>query len=113
MPLTPQEIAFLGPVMAESAEVRIGPAWTLLRQRGIKYSDVIWLLEAYKFVDPPRLSTHFTADGTEMEVLEFGREIHPIPECPWPDVFSVRQREQQLEIEVRELRSQFRKDVPL
>jgi hypothetical protein len=46
MPLTPGEVAFLGSVLAEYADLRDGPAWTVLRERGIKYTDLVWLMEA-------------------------------------------------------------------
>jgi hypothetical protein len=46
MPLTPEEVAFLGPVLAEYADLRVGPAWTVLRERGVRYTDLVWLMEA-------------------------------------------------------------------
>lgn len=110
MPLTPQEIAFLGPTVAEYADLRDGPAWGLLRERGIRYTDIVWLMEAYRVVDPPRLATVVTPDGRTREVLTFGREVDPLPECPWHDAEAARRRNDQLQAEVRAFRSARRKD---
>jgi hypothetical protein len=105
MPLTPEEVACLGPVLAEYADLRDGPGWTVLRERGIKYTDLVWLMEAYQLVDPPRLVTTVTPEGRTVEVLAFGREADPLPDCPWPDAGAARQRNGQLEAEVRAWRS--------
>jgi hypothetical protein len=111
MPLTPEEVAFLGPVVAEYADLRVGPAWTLLRERGIAYTDLVWLMEAYQLVDPPRLVTVVIPDGRTGEVLAFGREPDPLPECPWPDADAARWRNGQLEAEVQAFRSAHRKEA--
>ena len=105
MPLTPEEIAFLAPTWYEYADVRTGPAWTVLHLRGIKYWDIKWLMEAYLGVDPPRIVNFATPDGATSETLEFGRQIDPLPECPWADVEAARRREAEIEPEARELRS--------
>lgn len=106
MPLTQCEIDFLGPVIAENAEVVNGPAWAILHQSGIRYTDLIWLMEAYQFVDPPRLVTRMRSDGTEFEALEIGRNTIPLPTCPWKDALSARQRNTEMEAEVRTLHQQ-------
>lgn len=110
MPLTPEEVAFLGPVLAEYADLRDGPAWAVLRERGIGYTDLVWLMEAYQLVDPPRLATVVTPERRTGEVLAFGREADPLPECPWPDAGVARRRSGQLEAEVRAFRLARRKE---
>ena len=104
MPLTPDEVAFLGPVVAEYADLRDRPAWAALRDRGIRYTALVWLMEAYQVIDPPRLTTVDTPEGP-CEVLAFGRPADPLPECPWPDAGAARRRNDQLEAEVRAFRS--------
>ena len=92
MPLTPQEIAFMGPTTEEYVIQGLGPAWAVLRERGIWYRDLNWLMEAYKIVDPPRSFTISTPDGGTEQILEFGRTPEQLPECPWPDPETVRRR---------------------
>lgn len=111
MPLTPSEIAFLGPAMAEYADVRNGPAWRALRERGVKYTDIVWLMEAYQIADPPRLTPVTSSEGTASEVLAFGRETNALPECPWPDAEAARTRNDELEAEVEAFRSAHGKDA--
>lgn len=66
--------------------------------------------ELYQLVDPPRLATVVTPEGRTAEVLAFGREADPLPDCPWPDAGTARQRNDQLEAEVRAFRSARRKE---
>lgn len=100
MPLTSDEIEFLGPTLAEYSDLQNGPAWQCLHGRGIHYSDLVWLLEAYKFVDPPCVETNVTAEGASIEVFRLGRKIDPLPACPWPSAEVARQRNQEMESEV-------------
>jgi hypothetical protein len=109
MPLTPEEIAFLGPTVAEYSDVKTGPAWTILDQRKISYRCLIWLMEAYQFVDPPRFVSVTAADGTITELLQFGRPSDTAPECPWPDSDAANRRNQEIEPEVQALREVLRK----
>ena len=104
MPLTPNEIAFLGPILAEYSELQFGPVWQVLHERGIHSDDIAWFLEAYKFVDPPRLEMVVTTDGASVEVLRMGRQIEPIPPCPWADAKAARKRNREIEAEVRKQR---------
>ena len=104
MPLTPNEIAFLGPMLAEYSELQFGPVWQVLHKRGIRSDDLAWLLEAYKFVDPPRLEMDVTTDGASVEVLRMGRQIEPIPACPWSGAKVARSRNREIEAEVRKQR---------
>jgi len=105
MPLTPEEIHFLGPALAEYHDLRVGPAWQQLHALGLLYPDVVWLMEAYLAVDPPRIERTVTADGTPAEILAFGRNPESVPECPWADADRARHRNQQLEIEVQAFRA--------
>lgn len=100
MPLTPDEIAFLGPTVAEYADIRTGPAWTRLNELGINYRDIVWLMEAQNFIHPPRLELAIVPGGKISEVLKFGFEMTPVPGCPWPDVETARSRNAQIEFEV-------------
>ena len=104
MPLTPEEIAFLGPTLAEYSDLQRGPAWLVLHERGIRSNDLAWLMEAYKFVDPPRLDMDVTTDGASVEVLRMGRQIEPIPACPWNSAEVARSRNREIEAEVRKQR---------
>jgi hypothetical protein len=101
MPLTQREIAFLGPTLAEYSDLRLGPAWQTLRERGIRPDDLPWLMEAYKVVDPPGIETVGGPDGVTSEVLRLGRQRETIPPCPWPDGEAARKRNRELEAEVR------------
>ena len=105
MPLTPEEMAFLGPTVAEYSEIRLGPAWTVLYKLDVLGSEVTWLMEAYHIVDPIRLVTVATPDGGTKEILEFGRSPEQLPECPWPDAETVRRRNVELELEVEAYRA--------
>jgi hypothetical protein len=60
-------------------------------------------------VDPPRLVAIVTPEGPG-EILEFGREADPLPECPWPDAGVARRRSGQLEAGVRAFRLARRKE---
>lgn len=104
MPLTPNEIAFLGPMLAEYSDLLRGPAWLELHDRGIRSGDLVWLLEAYKFVDPPRLEMDVTTEGASVEVLRMGRQIEPVPACPWSGAEVARSRNREIEAEVRKQR---------
>ena len=104
MPLTSEEIGFLGPVLAEYSELQNGPAWQVLEGRGIRYGDLVWLMEAYKFVDPPCVETTVTAAGGSIEKFRLGRKLDPLPACPWPSAEVARQRNLDLESEVETLR---------
>lgn len=108
MPLTPPEAAFLGPAMAEYADLEIGPAWAQLGERGIAYTDVVWLLEAYQIADLPRLATVQGPDGRAGEILEFGRRAEPMPVCPWSDAAAARLRNALVEPEVHAFRAAHR-----
>ena len=110
MPLTQSEIAFLGQWMAEYVDIRTGPAWSALREHGIRYTDIIWLMEAYQIVDPPRLVRIVTDEGESVEVLQFGRETNSLPECPWADAGAARWRNDELEVEVQAFRSTYRRE---
>jgi hypothetical protein len=104
VPLTSDEIAFLGPTVAEYSDLENGPAWKCLDRRGIRYDDFIWLMEAYKFVDPPCVETLHAAGGNSTEVFRLGRKVHPLPPCPWPNAEVARQRNRDMEVEVEALR---------
>ena len=104
MPLTPEEIAFLGPTLAEYSDLQRGPVWQVLHERGIYSNDLAWLMEAYKFVDPPRLDMDVTTDGAFVEVFRMGRQIEPIPACPWSSAEVARSRNREIEAEVRKQR---------
>ncbi len=67
----------------------------------MKHSDILWLMEAYQIVDPPRLTPAFTPDGHTTEILEFGRPADPLPPCPWPDAETARRRNARIEAEVQ------------
>ncbi len=100
MPLTPEEVAFLGPTLAEYSEIRTGPAWRKLRELGVNYQSLIWLMEAQKIVDPPGIDTVVAADGTAAEVFRLGRDADPVPECPWADAHAVARRDAEIRTEV-------------
>ena len=110
MPLTPEEIAFLAPAVAEYTEVRTGPAWTILNERKIEYQSVTWLMEAYNCVDPPRLVSHSAADGTITETLQFGHPNDIVPDCPWVDNEAASRRNQEIEPEVHAFREARKKE---
>ena len=110
MPLTPEEFAFLAPTWWEYEQLRFGPAWAVLRERGVKYWDIKWLMEAYGYVDPPRIVTVTTPDGATSEVFEIGHQIDPLPKCPWPDVEAARRRDAEIEPEVQACRSALKKE---
>lgn len=101
MPLTPEEIAFLGPTLAEYSDLRLGPAWQGLRDRRISPDDLVWLMEAYKLVDPPVIEKVAGPNGVTPEVFRLGRHHEPLPPCPWPDVVAARKRNREIEVEVR------------
>ena len=104
MPLTREEVAFLGPTVAEYSDVQFGPAWQCLRDRGIRSVDLVWLMEAYKFVDPPGIETVVGPDGVTSEVFRLGRYRETLPPCPWPGVEAARERNRELEVEVQKQR---------
>ena len=110
MPLSPEEIAFLGPTVAEYTDVRTGPAWTVLNERKIGYQSLIWLMEAYQFIDPPRLVTTRATDGSITEVLQFGRPSETPPDCPWLDNEAASRRNTEIEPEVLAFREARRKE---
>jgi len=110
MPLTPEEIAFLGPTVAEYADVRTGPAWTNLNERKISYQSLIWLMEAYQCIDPPRLVTTRPTNGTITEVLQFGRPSETPLDCPWLDNEAASKRNTEIEPEVLAFREAHRKE---
>jgi hypothetical protein len=110
MPLTPKEIAFLAPTVAEYTEVRTGPAWTVLNERKIGYQSVIWLMEAYNCVDPPRLDSSSAAGGSITETLRFGQASDIVPECPWVDNEAASRRNREVEPEVQAFREARRKE---
>lgn len=110
MPLTPEEIAFLAPTVAEYAEVRNGPAWTVLNERKIGYRSLTWLMEAYNCVAPPRLVSQSAADGAITETLQFGQPSDNVPECPWVDNEAARRRNQEVELEVLAFREARKKE---
>jgi hypothetical protein len=110
MPLTPEKVAFLGPTVREYANVQRGPGWSLLDKRGVTYLDILWLMEVYPIIDPPRLTSTLSPDGQAIEALVFGRSADPLPHCPWPDAETARQ--QSLEIEVQAPHSASREGVP-
>jgi hypothetical protein len=101
MPLTPEEIAFLGPTLAEDSDLRLGPAWQTLREQGIRHDDLLWLMEACKFVDPPGIETVVGPNGVTSEVFRLGRHREALPPCPWADAEEARQRNRELEAEVQ------------
>ena len=104
MPLTREEVAFLGPTVAEYSDVQFGPAWQCLRDRGIRSVDLVWLMEAYKFVDPPGIETVVDPDGVTSDVFRLGRYRETLPPCPWADAEDARKRNRELEAEVRKQR---------
>ncbi len=104
MPLTTEEVAFLGPTLAEYSDLQLGPAWQCLRDRGICSDDLVWLMEAYKFVDPPEIETVVDPNGVTSEVFRLGHHHEPLPPCPWADVEAARKRNRELEAEVRKQR---------
>jgi len=104
MPLTSEEIAFLGPTLAEYSDLQLGPAWQCLRHRGIGSDDLVWLMEAYKFVDPPGIETVVDPDGVTSDVFRLGRHQETLPPCPWADVEAARKRNRELEADVRKRR---------
>jgi len=110
MPLTAKEFAFLGPALAEYTEVSTGLAWNVLNERKIHYSSLIWLMEARKCQEPPRLIAGVAPDGTPTETLEFARRNETIPECPWPDNESASRRNKEIEPEVQAFREAQRKE---
>lgn len=110
MPLTHEECEFLGPVFAENADVRIGPAWAILNERGIRNASLIWLIEAYKYVNPPRLVAEAEGDGTIVEKLVFGHTRVQLPPCPWPDDVVAESRNREIAPEVLALREAARKE---
>lgn len=110
MPLTPDEIAFLAPAVAEYADVRTGPAWTILNDRRISYQSVIWLMEAYQCIDPPRIVTTRSSDGTLIETLQFGRPSETAPTCPWADNETASKRNEEIKPEVLAFRETLRKE---
>lgn len=101
MPLTPEEVTFLGPTLAEYSDLRCGPAWQSLWDRGICSDDLVWLMEAYKFVDPPGIETVVDPDGVPSEVFRLGRPQEILPPCPWADADAARKRNREIEPEVR------------
>ena len=104
MPLTPEEVAFLGPTLAEYSDLQRGPAWLELQDRGVRSDDLAWLLEAYKFVDPPGIETVVDPDGVTSEVFRLGRHQKPLPPCPWAEAEAARKRNRDIEAEVRKQR---------
>lgn len=104
MPLTPEEIAFLGPALAEYSEPQFGPAWQALQDRGIHPDDLVWLMEAYKFVEPPGIETVVDPDGVTSDVFRLGRHRETLPPCPWADAEAARKRNREIEPEVRKQR---------
>jgi hypothetical protein len=104
VPLTSDEINFLGPTLAEYSDLQNGPACRCLHRRGIRHGDLVWLMEAYKFVDPPCVETHVTAERGSVEVFRLGRKIDPLPACPWPTAEVARRRNQEMKSEVEALR---------
>jgi hypothetical protein len=101
MPLTPEEITFLGPTLAEYSDLQFGSAWQSLRNRGIGSDDLVWLMEAYKFVDPPGIETVVEPDGVSSDVFRLGRHQKTLPPIPWADAEATRKRNRELEAEVR------------
>lgn len=104
MPLTPEEIAFLGPTLAEYSDLQCGPAWQSLRDRGIFSDDLVWLMEAYKFVDPPWIETVVDPEGVTSDVFRLGRHRDTLSPCPWADADAARRRSREMEVEVRKQR---------
>jgi hypothetical protein len=101
MPLTPEEIAFLGPTLAEYSDIQFGPAWQCLRDRGIGSDDLVWLMEAYKFVDPPGIETVVDPNGVTSDVFRLGHHQEPLSPCPWAVAEAARKRNREIEAEVR------------
>lgn len=104
MPLTPEEVTFLGPTLAEYSDLQRGPASQVLQDRGIRSDDLVWLLEAYKFVDPPGVETVVDPDGVTSDVFRLGRHQETLPPCPWEDADAARKRNREIEPEVRKQR---------
>ncbi len=81
MPLTKAEREFLDAYVYEATHEPFGgPASRDLRQRGISYNDLNWLLTAYH--------RESCAEG----ISPFGRENPNPPPSPWADLQSVRCR---------------------
>ena len=104
MPLTPEEIAFLRPTLAEYSDLQHGPAWQVLQDLEIRSCDLVWLMEAYKFVDPPGIETVVDPNGVTSDVFRLGRHHESLPPCPWADVEAARKRNHEMEAEVRKRR---------
>jgi len=100
MPLTPEVSAFLGPTVAEYSDIQRGPASLVLQDRGIRFDDLVWLMEAYKFVDPPGIETVVDPHGVTSDVFRLGRHKETLPPIPWADAEAARKRNRELEAEV-------------
>lgn len=89
MPLTKEEREFLDAYVVEATEVPFGgPATTELARRGVRYSDLSWILTAY---DRERCA----------ERREFPTFRNPEPPpSPWLDIDQVKQRNQDLRQEL-------------
>ena len=97
MPLTPAEYEFLAAYSYEYGLIPpTGPATRKLRERGIVYSDVNMLLDAYNQADPPRIEQKKDEHGNIVEELAFGR-YNPNPlDPPWPDKETARRRNEEI-----------------
>jgi hypothetical protein len=74
MPLNDAEREFLDAYVYEATHEPFGgPATTALREKGIAYSDLLWLLTAY--------DRELCAD----RILPFGRKNKSPPPSPWTD----------------------------
>ena len=70
----------------------------------------MWLMTAYHIADPPHTVPIVTEDGSPGESFVIGRDVSPLPPCPWADAEVTRQRNALIEVEVEAFRAAHRKD---
>jgi hypothetical protein len=93
MPLTKEEREFLDAYVYEATHEPFGgPAATDLRNRGIFYTDLSWLLTA------------FDREMRAQRILPFGHRNLTPPQSPWPDLENVNLRN-------HALRDEYERDV--
>lgn len=85
MPLTPAEGEFLAVYVYEYMRNELGPASRKLKDRGLVYSDLIYLMDAYIRENGLEISKVPDQHGNVVEIEGFGRYNPNPPDPPWPD----------------------------